>query len=209
MSRILKNCTNQITKGYKKGSHNGIDIVGYKSKLDSIIAHTDGKVVFINKYNKRNILATGNNSYGNCVKIKHANGMYTLYAHLSNINVRLGENVTKGTVIGYMGSTGRTFGAHLHFEVRNVSDIRIDPTSYIDSSLPNETNKKYCRVIAKSGLWCRKGIGYKFSKLKVLPYGLKAELLIFNAGSSNGYNWAKIKYNNQVLYVPNKWIEEL
>lgn len=211
MSRILKNYENKITNKYNSLTHKGIDIVGKGknnvSQLDTIIAHSDGVVVWVQNYNKNNKLAIGNSSYGNAVKIKHSNGMYTLYAHMSSINVKLNQKVIKGQKIGFMGNTGRSYAAHLHFEVRNVSNIRIDPTNYINDSLPGAESKKYCKITAKSGLWCRKGIGYKYSKLKVLPYGTKAELLLFNEGSANGYNWAKIKYNNQILYVPNKWIE--
>lgn len=139
MSRLLKNYPNKITNPYKKGKHNGIDIVGSnngKSVCDYIIAHSDGEVVgYRNNYNKND--KTGN-SYGNYVKIKHANGYYTMYGHFkyNTIKVKTGDKVKKGDVLGYMGNTGYSFGAHLHFEVRNEKDVRIDPTSYIDSDLP-------------------------------------------------------------------------
>lgn len=210
MSRILFKYENQITQKYKKNLHKGIDIVGYKSQIDNIIAHSAGKVVWINEYNKNNILVTGNNSYGNAIKILHDNGMYTLYAHLSKVDVKLNDNVLKGQIIGCMGNTGRSFGAHLHFEVRDNKNNRLDPTNYINADLPSlktETKKLYIEVIAKSGLWARGGVGYKYPKLKLLKYGTKAELIEYFVASSNGYNWAHIKYNNQHLYVPNKWIK--
>jgi murein DD-endopeptidase MepM/ murein hydrolase activator NlpD len=59
-----------------------------------------------------------NNGYGNVVMIDHGNGFVTLYAHLSQINVSVCQGVGTGTVIGAAGNTGNSFGAHLHFEVR-------------------------------------------------------------------------------------------
>ena len=136
MSRVFKNKCNQITQKYKKGTHNGIDLVGYKNALDYIIAHSDGEVVGV-RSNYKTTDKTGN-SYGNYVKIKHNNGYYTLYAHLkyNSVCVSVGDRVTKGQTIGYMGATGHATGAHLHFEVRDTSDTKIDPTPYIDADLP-------------------------------------------------------------------------
>lgn len=59
-----------------------------------------------------------NGGYGNYVVIKHANGTQTLYAHLNSILVSSGDTVSQGEAIGYSGNTGRSTGAHLHFEVR-------------------------------------------------------------------------------------------
>lgn len=142
MSRVLKEKENYITQKYKPNIHEAIDLVGYNNSLDYIIAHSDGIVVGIQKNYKTND-AIGR-SYGNFVKIKHNNGYYTLYAHLryKSVCVDLGDKVKKGTVIGYMGNTGHSHGSHLHFEVRNVLDQKINPTNFIDSSLQNE-NKKY------------------------------------------------------------------
>lgn len=140
MSRILEDATNQITQNYKQGMHYGIDVVKYKGKLCNVLAHSDGVVVWIQTGQKNNRKATGNASYGNCVKIKHNNGMFTLYAHLKSVNVSLNEKVKKGQVIGYMGNTGNSSGAHLHFEVRNKNNVRIDPTPYLEGDFSN--NKK-------------------------------------------------------------------
>jgi len=67
-------------------------------------------------------LASVNGGYGNCVIIDHCNGYYTLYGHMSSIAVYQGQTVTKGTVIGYVGSTGVSTGPHLHFEIRYGSE---------------------------------------------------------------------------------------
>jgi len=68
--------------------------------------------------------------YGNNIVISHGGGVKTLYGHMSVIYVEPGETVTKGQVIGLMGSTGRSTGPHLHFEVR-IGSARVNPLSYI------------------------------------------------------------------------------
>ena len=141
-SRVLKTGENQITQKYNKTTHKAVDLVKYKSQLDTIIAHSDGTVVFCQTGQKNNKLATGDASYGNCVKIDHGNGYFTLYAHLATVSVKKGENVKKGQKIGDMGNTGRSFGAHLHFEVwKNGS--RIDPTEYLEADLPSTIHVTY------------------------------------------------------------------
>ena len=70
--------------------------------------------------------AGSQNGYGNVVFIKHRNGHETVYAHLSRINVRVGQNVGQGDTIGLVGSTGWATGPHLHFEFR-VNGVHQDP----------------------------------------------------------------------------------
>lgn len=142
-SRILKNYANKVSYAFKKGIHNGIDIIGDNGKnngagyLDYILAHSDGKIVGIRKDYQTND-KTGS-SYGNYILIKHDNGYYTLYAHLKygSINLNVGDTVTKGQVIAYMGNTGMSYGAHLHFEVRDTNNVKIDPTPFINADLPS------------------------------------------------------------------------
>lgn len=139
MTRITKG-NNGITRGYSL-LHRGVDIGWKGGENDYVLAHSDGKVVFLQKGQKNNTKAKGNASYGNCVKIKHDNGYYTLYAHLEYTSVRKGQRVVKGQSIGYIGETGKAFGKHLHFEVRNTKDVRINPIKYMDADFPNNSNK--------------------------------------------------------------------
>ncbi len=142
MSRVLLEGENQITNGYRAGVHQGVDIVKKWYQQDTIISHSAGVVVFVQTGMPPNPGSTGNASYGNCVKIRHDDGYYTLYAHLSTVYVTNGQKVTKGEKIGYMGSTGNAYGVHLYFEIRNQYDTRIDPTPYLDTDLPTNTPEK-------------------------------------------------------------------
>lgn len=143
MSRILLNGENQITNGYRVNVHEALDIVKKWYQTDTIIAHSDGVVIMMQTGIPHAPGSTGNRSYGNFVKIKHKDGYYTLYAHLKEVYVKKGQIVTKGQKLGYMGETGNAYGVHLHFEIRNSYDRRIDPTPYLDKDLPNETKAVY------------------------------------------------------------------
>ena len=68
--------------------------------------------------------------YGNRVVIDHGNGFVTLYAHLSVVQVQIGQRVNRGDVLGQMGSTGRSTGIHLHFEIRQGGAL-INPLSLL------------------------------------------------------------------------------
>lgn len=70
--------------------------------------------------------------YGNCVEISHGNGLLTRYAHMSRIEARVGEIIGPGKVIGAIGSTGRSTGPHLHFEVR-IADRPVDPRPFLEA----------------------------------------------------------------------------
>lgn len=85
-----------------------------------------------------NIFATGNGivasagwkqGYGNCVQISHGYGYVTLYGHMSAIKVRAGQSVKRGDVIGLVGSTGKSTGPHLHYEVHYKGEI-MNPQNY-------------------------------------------------------------------------------
>ena len=77
------------------------------------------------------ILASWNGGYGNCVMINHGNGYTTLYGHMSSIAVSVGQTVSMGQTIGYVGSTGNSTGPHLHFEVRSsATGGTMDPMGF-------------------------------------------------------------------------------
>ena len=125
--RVLEKGHCEITQGYIN-NHNAVDIVGANYTLDYVVSHSDGKVVFFQDGYGNMKGSRGNDSYGNCVKIDHNNGYYTLYAHmLKGLLVKNGAYVKKGQRIGYMSDSGNAYGGHLHFEVRNKNNEKINP----------------------------------------------------------------------------------
>ncbi|MER6959240.1 MULTISPECIES: M23 family metallopeptidase [unclassified Streptomyces] len=74
-------------------------------------------------------------AYGNAIVIKHANGVYSQYAHLSHINVKVGQVVKTGQKIALSGNTGNSSGPHLHFEIRTTANYgsAIDPVKFLNS----------------------------------------------------------------------------
>ena len=76
------------------------------------------------------ILSDYSSGYGNYIVINHGNGMTTLYAHMSSNAVDAGASISKGQLIGYIGSTGVSTGSHLHFEV-SVDGVKVDPHRYL------------------------------------------------------------------------------
>ena len=98
--------------------HSGIDIA-YPAGAP-VAATADGEVV----------VSSQAGGYGNLVQIDHGNGIATLYGHNSQLAVTVGQQVKKGQVIAYAGSTGRSTGSHVHYEVR-VNDTPIDPMKYL------------------------------------------------------------------------------
>lgn len=154
-NRVLESGLLEVTQEYKPGVHNGIDVVNQNYTLGNIVAHSNGVVVGC----RNNCNGFENGSYGNYVKIKHDNGYYTLYGHMAynTVRVSVGQRVSKGQVLGYMGNTGMSYGGHLHFEVRTPSDVRINPTEYLNADLPNGCSNQevnvYYRVKTQKHGW--------------------------------------------------------
>lgn len=71
--------------------------------------------------------------YGNCIEISHGNGLLTRYAHMSAFGAAIGQQVAAGAVIGAIGSTGRSTGPHLHFEVR-INDRPVNPRPFLEAA---------------------------------------------------------------------------
>ena len=153
--RVLEKGNCEITQGYSD-NHNAVDIVGGGYTLDYVVAHSDGKIVFCQDGLGNMKGSTGNQSYGNCVKIDHGNGYCTLYAHmLKGLSVKNGDSVKKGQKLGYMSDSGNAYGGHLHFEVWK-NGTRINPTEYLDKDLFTEQVNKSTEELANEviqGLW--------------------------------------------------------
>ncbi|EKE44316.1 peptidase, M23/M37 family protein [Oceaniovalibus guishaninsula JLT2003] len=102
-------------------AHEGTDMAGAHGT--AIYATADGVVTF----------AGTQSGYGKLVKIRHAFGIETRYAHQSNIRVKVGQKVSRGDRIGDMGNTGRSTGTHLHYEVR-VNGKAVNPMTFIKAA---------------------------------------------------------------------------
>jgi murein DD-endopeptidase MepM/ murein hydrolase activator NlpD len=101
--------------------HPGIDISApYGSR---VVAPADGRVVFVGR----------RAGYGNMVVLDHRFGLTTRYGHLSKMNVKVGQRITRYDVIGYVGNTGRSTGPHLHFEIW-VQNRLVDPLRFITAT---------------------------------------------------------------------------
>lgn len=103
----------------RKRFHEGIDIAA--SHGEDIRASASGKVILAKSYN----------GYGRTVIIDHGRGITTLYGHASKLLVKEGQTVSKGQLIAKVGSSGRSTGPHLHFEIR-INGQAVDPLSYLD-----------------------------------------------------------------------------
>lgn len=115
---------NRVTQIFSK-KHGGIDVVGDDCK--TVYAVTKGKVDSIQYWDGKT--KTGSQSYGNLVRILGSDGIYVYYAHLEQIRVEKGQTINCGDVIGIMGNTGNSYGAHLHIEARTEKRTasRINP----------------------------------------------------------------------------------
>ena len=99
--------------------HHGIDLAG--TWQEKVRATADGTV----------ISSGWEGSFGRVVRVQHRFGIETVYAHLARLNVKKGDYITAGDIVGSMGSSGRSDGAHLHYESR-VNNKSKNPKQFFD-----------------------------------------------------------------------------
>lgn len=123
---------------HNKAFHEGIDLV--KGNKEPIYAFVEGKVLHASLGKS----GTGLGNYGNVVAIVDKNGHLHCYCHLDSCVVKVGSTVARGGMIGRQGSTGRSTGSHLHYEIRKTSkpsfgwkedkeDSTLDPKAYLEA----------------------------------------------------------------------------
>lgn len=149
---VLKNGIHYVTSDYKtrnnlRKNHNGIDIVSHNNRNTT----TD----YVTSIDQGIVKATGyDKNAGYYVKVKHNNGHISVYFHLKKgtIKVKKNDKILKGEILAYMGNTGHSTGAHLHFGVHNGNSY-IDPLPYLkgEKSLNNDEPKK--NTISVDGVW--------------------------------------------------------
>lgn len=126
--------------------------------------------------------------YGYHVRIRHDNGWTTIYGHLSQVQVKTGQKILSGEIIGLSGNTGFSTGPHLHFEVRTGESIQttIDPTSMIVNTPPPKEPIFTAKVLDEGkGLRVRSGPGTEFGVLRNLAVGERVEVI----GIAGGDAW--------------------
>ena len=115
-------------------SHNGIDIGDAGIYGGAVVASKAGTVVVAENYCPHDYGKSGScgcgGGYGRYVVIDHGGSYTTLYGHMSNVAVSVGQYVEQGEVIGYVGTTGWSTGPHLHFEIR-INNVYQDPEQYV------------------------------------------------------------------------------
>lgn len=119
-------------------AHTGIDLAAPTGT--PVYATADGVVSRADWYS----------SYGLYISVEHGASMQTRYAHLSRLAVAAGDNVKKGDLIGYVGSTGRSTGPHLHYEVR-VDGVAVNPIPYMVESEAQLAYARDARLTGQGG----------------------------------------------------------
>ena len=205
--RVLKSGFCEITQEYGN-NHIGIDIVGKNYTIDTVVAHSDGIVTITQTNQVNNQGSTGNASYGNFIKIEHNNEYQTLYAHLETVNVKVGDRVKKGDILGIMGNTGNSYGAHLHFEVWK-NNVRINPYEYLDKDLfesietvLRDENKNQLKVNVDD-LRIRENASINSKILGIAS--LNGIYNYYETKENEGYTWYRID-DNKWLAANDNWI---
>ena len=222
---VLKSGFCEQTQGFGgSNNHRGLDLVGKDYTIDDIVSYDSGQVLM-------SITGYGNGAgegvnwrYGNFVKIQHDDGTVCLYAHLERASVSVGQRVSKGQVIGRMGNSGNSFGAHLHWEFwsRNDYNSNIDPTPYLQPKelikLPmpvdRNKNKRQFQVDYNDNLRVRKTASLNGEILGILNAGIYD---FSESKTAEGYLWVKVKENmwcactnmSRILEVEKEKIKEV
>lgn len=130
----------KINPFYKvKVSHDGLDMIAPSGA--PVLASADGTVTSVQRSSK---------GLGNTVTVVHDGGYVTKYAHLSNIKVIRGRKIKKGTVIGSVGMSGKSFAPHLHYEIWKDT-VALDPVSYFFSSVTPDEYSAMLLLSASAG----------------------------------------------------------
>ena len=171
-----------------KGFHNGIDIVPSPCNNNEILAFADGVVTSVQKTG----VQYGTGCY---VRLKHNNGLYTLYYHLKSgsVCVNVGDKVRKGQKLGIIGTTGQSTGIHLHFQIdKGSSNTSINPYDYLFSGKefmsekPQEDLSKYSDEELAKMVWQGKfGNGEERKQKLGARYNIVQSLVNQGVGKNN------------------------
>lgn len=153
--------------------HRGIDITSGGSIANitnaPVLAIADGTVEWVQKWDGVTKSGTTMQTYGNCIRILHANGYRSLYAHMNDApTLNVGDTVVQGQTIGHVGSTGFSTGYHLHLEISYNGEL-VDPCNYLTDSpdkngwyRENGNTYYYENGLTKRGWWHLRSTSYYF-----------------------------------------------
>jgi len=125
--------------GKKRSFHSGIDLINSNNRFGIIMTPFEGTII-------KSLYSC---DYGNHIIIDHGNNVHTLYAHLNKSYVKKGDKVKMGDIIGQIGTTGYSFGAHLHFEIR-LNSKRLNPIKGLILLKKNTSKKNHSLKIIKN-----------------------------------------------------------
>lgn len=208
--------------GNKSSMHRGVDIGGEEG-ITSVIAAQDGLVIasaegITGTCSSGDINCGG--GYGNYIIIQHTDGNYTLYAHMftNSVKVKEGDFVKQGQVIGYVGNTGKSTGAHLHFEIRlgsNSSENTVDPLKYVNSTNPrisagsvslvngDGNQQTVCLTLKSSGM-SDNGVAGLMTNINA-ESGFNPNIIGDNGTSYGLCQWHNGRWSNLKSSFPNNW----
>lgn len=135
----------------KKEFHTGIDLV--KKHQANIYAFVGGEVL----HAKEGAIGSGFGGFGNVVAVLDKDGLLHCYCHLDSINVKVGDKIREGVVVGKQGNTGKSAGSHLHYEIRKThkpsfgwgkgSDHVLNPEEVISQLFPVKSKKELPKMV--------------------------------------------------------------
>lgn len=183
----------RISQPYKPKTHRGIDLAAPTGT--PVYATADGRVVAASR-------GAWHWSYGNMVAIYHGGGVYTNHAHLSKIKVRIGQKVKAGRLIGLCGSTGRSTGPHLHFEIHLGKWNRVDPKPYLDDLATRSKSYYHAEKTyeTQEKMNVREKASSKSHKVGTLDKGKKVHVIAVHK-TKNGTYWLKFIYRGKARWI--------
>lgn len=185
----------QVWEGQTRTGHSPTDAIDFNranDEGDTVVASASGTAVTVRDL--------GGSSYGKYVVIDHGGGWQTLYAHLNGFSVSQGQSVSKGQRIGYVGSTGNSTGAHLHYEQKyngSVQKVVFEGSQALYYGTKNYTSKNTCSssgtpttgtgtINTESGiaLTVRSGPGTGYSSVGTIADGTRVTIYCQAKGTS-------------------------
>lgn len=199
---VLKSGFCEVTQGFGgSNNHRGLDLVDKGYTIGDVVSYGNG-VVQMSVTGYGNGQGEGVNwRYGNFVKVLHDDGTVCLYAHLERASVSVGQRVSKGQVLGRMGNSGNSFGAHLHWEFWSKNDYysNVDPSPYLQPKEPitlanpvqRDVNKEQLEILINDNMRVRSTCStVENNILGILQKGFYD---VLSKQDKNGYTWVETK----------------